>query len=345
MLDIIQAVKKSINIPRKLLPVFSIIIPFLILYSLYPESFEATWKGRTYYLFFLWLFLLEIILNWEELQTRKISDMKLARKIGLIISLLAPTVYVVVANFYELNHMIENLAEQNNILFAHEMPLSTEYLIFSVFFTLIILLEYGISGLKDFSISTIFLGIIGVIYTIDNIYPYGRFTPFQLFVPMTATLAAIVLNLMGYETRLSFISNHPTYGSMPYLAILDTQHPTGFAIAWPCSGVESLLIYTVTILLFLKKSGIPWKHRVIYFIIGAIITYFINILRVVTVFVIAINGGDIGGFHEYYGPLYSISWIISYPLMIIGSRALWRKIRDWKAGTKNGSGVFKTTPE
>ena len=330
MLDIVQKFRKNSQILVKLSPVFSFVVPFLILYFLYPNSFEATWKGRTYYLFFLWLFFLEIILNWEELQTKKISDMKLARKIALIISLLIPTAYVIVANFYGLNYTIEKLAEQHNIPFASWMPLSTEYLVFASLFALIILLEYGISGSKDFSISTVFLGIIGVIYTIDNVYPYGRFAPFQIIVPTTATFAANVLNLMGYETRMSFISNHPTYGSMPILTAWDSQgrFSQPFAIGWPCSGVESLLIYIVTILLFLQNSVIPWKHRIIYFIIGGIVTYFINILRIVTIFVISINGGDPGAFHDLYGQLYSIFWIVSYPLIIVASRALWRKIRN-----------------
>jgi len=332
MLNIIQTVKKSINILRKLLPLFSFIIPFLILYSLYPESFEATWKGRTYYLFFLWLFLLEIILNWEKLQTRKIDKMKSARTVTFTITLFIPTAYVIVANFYGLNYMIEKLAEQHNIPFASEIPLSTEYLVFAVLFALIILLEYGVSGSKDFSISTVFLGIIGVIYTIDNVYPYGAFTPFQIPVPTTTMLAANVLNLMGYQTR--FLS--PFHG-MPVLIAWDSQgrYSRPFAIGWPCSGVESLLIYTVTILLFLKKSVIPWKHRIIYFVIGGIVTYFINILRIVTIFVISINGGDVWAFHDYYGQLYSITWIVSYPLIIIGSQALWGKIRNWKTGTKD----------
>lgn len=336
MLDIVQKFRKNTQILVKLSPVFSFVVPFLILYFLYPNSFEATWKGRTYYLFFLWLFFLEIILNWEELQTKKISDMKLARKIALIISLLIPTAYVIVANFYGLNYTIEKLAEQHNIPFASWMPLSTEYLVFASLFALIILLEYGISGSKDFSISTVFLGIIGVIYTIDNVYPYGRFTPFQIIVPTTATFAANVLNLMGYETRMSFISNHPTYGSMPILTAWDSQgrFSQPFAIGWPCSGVESLLIYIVTILLFLQNSVIPWKHRIIYFIIGGIVTYFINILRIVTIFVISINGGDIGAFHDLYGQLYSIFWIVSYPLIIVVSRALWRKIRNCARETK-----------
>jgi exosortase/archaeosortase family protein len=327
--SIVQIFKKNINVLRKLLPIIPFIIPFLVLYSLDPKSFQATWKGRTYYLFFLWLFLLELILNWEELQTRKISDMKLARKIVLIISLLIPTVYVIVANFYGLNYMIENLAEQHKIpwISARWMPLSTEYLVFAALFALIILLEYGISGLKDFSISTVFFGIIAVLYTIDTLCT-GKFAPLLIFVPTTATLAAKVLNLMGYETRIFYPSSNPTYGSMPYLWIRDSQGKfAAFGIDWPCAGVESLLIYTFTILLFLKKAGIPWKHMIMYFVIGGIVTYFINILRIVTIFVIAIKGGNIWLFHDFYGQLYSISWIVSYPLIIIGSRALWRKTR------------------
>jgi len=329
MLDIVQKFKKNTQILVKLSPVFSFIVPFLMLYLLYPNTFEVTWKGRTYYLFFLWLVSLEIILNWEELQSRKIEKMKSTRTIAFIITLLIPTIYVIVANFYGLNSVIEEIAEQRNIPWANVMPLSTEYLVFAVLFTLAILLEYGTNGLRDFSISTLFLGIIGAIYTIDNIYPQGRFTPFQFFVPTTTTLAAKVLNLMGYMTWLS------TSNAMPTLSAWNSQGAWGAKIAWPCAGIESLLIYTVTVLLFLKKTAISWKHKTIYFVIGAIVTYFINILRIVTVFTIAINGGDFMRFHDYYGQLYSITWIISYPLIIIGSRALWRKIRERRTATKN----------
>ncbi|HIH97014.1 MAG TPA: archaeosortase/exosortase family protein [Thermoplasmata archaeon] len=339
MSGVIQKVKKNIHILRRLLPLLSFVIPFLVLYSLYPDSFEATWKGRTFYIFFLWLVCLEIILSWEKLQVRKISEMKTARTIAFIITLLIPTIYVIVANFYGINNIIKDLAKQYDILWAGTVPLSTEYLVFAVLFASIILLAYGINGLMDFSISTLFLGIIGLIYIIDDIYPYGTFTPFQIFVPTTAKLAANVLNLMGYQTSISAIKD-PHYGNMPYLTALDPKDPlkfAGFGIAWPCAGVESLLIYTITILLFLKKSGIPWKQKIIYFAIGAIVTYFINILRIVTIFVISINGGDVHAFHAYYGLLYSITWIIFYPLIIIGSRTLWRKIRNRKICMKNVS--------
>jgi len=339
MLDIVQTIRSKSNILIKLLPLLSFVIPSLVLYFLDPDSFEMTWKGRTYQLFFLWLFSLETILGWEEFQIEK-RTLKSIRTVTFIITLLLPTIYVVAANYFGLNTMIMDLARQCNVPLVDWMPLSIEYLVFAVLFASIILLAYGINGLRDLSISVFFLAIIGVIYMIDTLYPYGKFTPFQFLVPTTTVLAANVLNLMGYETSMSFISNHPTYGSMPYLEVKDSLGESAeFGIAWPCSGIESLLIYTVTILLFLKKTAIPWMHKIVYFAIGAIVTYFINILRIATIFVIAIDYGvesaQVQLFHNYYGQLYSITWIIVYPLIIMGSRALWEKIRNWKAGPKD----------
>jgi len=357
VLDIPQTVKRNVNILIVLLPVLSFSIPLLILYFLYPYSFEQTLQGRTFQLFFLWLVSLEIILSWEKLQKNKMDKLGSIRTVSFIIALLLPTLYVIVANYYGINAIIEDLAKQNiptedplREIHASVVPLSTEYLVFAVLFCLIILLAYGTNGLMDFSISTLFLGIIGVLFTIDNLYPAGRFPPLQFFVPATATLAANLLNLMGYQTSVSSVT-HSYFGDIPLLKVGDPKDPSKFAaygIAWPCAGVESLVLYTVTILLFLKKTDIPWKHRIVYFVAGAVVTYLINGLRVVTLFVIAINTGGLSStefqrFHNYYGSLYSITWIISYPLIIIGSRALWGKIRNWRTSTKDGTGLSVRT--
>ena len=347
MINKMQSTLLNINTVKKLLPLIAFVIPFLILYSLYPQSFqgdpawEGSWQGRFFYLFFLWLLSLEFILSWEELQKSKVNRLRSVRTVAFIIAFLLPTIYVIAANYGGLNAVIAESAARNNVPLAHLMPLSTEYFVFAVLFNLIILLAYGINGLKEFSISAFFLGIIGIIYTIDILYPYGRFTPFQLLVPTTATSAANVLNLMGYETSMSIIKN-PTYGTLPHLVVEDSLgRSAGFGIAWPCSGIESLIIYTVTILLFLRKTAIPLTQKAVYFVIGAAVTYFVNILRIVSIFLIALDYGanstQVQSFHNYYGPLYSIIWVISYPLIIIGSRALWWKIRNRKTGIRDVS--------
>jgi thaumarchaeosortase len=345
MLDIVQQFKKNSQILVKLSPVFSFIVPLLILYFLNPNSFEATWKGRTYYLFFLWLVSLEIILGWEEIQTSKVDKLKSVRTLAFVISLLLPTIYVLIANFLGLNPALVDLAKQSDMRspWAEFMPLSIEYLVFGVIFAVISLIGYGKEGLGDFSISTLLLFAVGTLYLVDNFYPYGQFTPFQFLVLPTTILAANGLNLMGYQTAV-IITTNPYYGWLPYLTAWDPKNPStraGYGIGWPCAGVESLMIYTVTIFLFLRKSTIPLKQKIIYFTIGAVVTYLINILRIVTIFLIAMNNGDVGRFHDFYGQLYSITWIISYPLMIIGSRILWRRISHRTLLDK----VYKKTAE
>jgi len=237
MLNTAQKVKENIRILKKLLPILSFIAPFLILYRLHPDSFQTTYQGRTFYLFFLWLVSLEMALNWEKIREDRIDTLRPVRTIGAVISLLLPTFYVVVANYCGLNTLIVEAAEQTNVPLAHLMPLSIEYLVFALLFASIILAIHGKKGLIDFSIPTLFLVSIGAIFTIDDLYPYGRFAPFQILVPATATLAANVLNLLGYQTRVS-LTTHPEYGLMPYLSARNPNDPSklaSFGIAWPCA--------------------------------------------------------------------------------------------------------------
>jgi exosortase/archaeosortase family protein len=122
---------------------------------------------------------------------------------------------------------------------------------------------------------------------------------------------------------------------MPRLTATDPVNPlrtATFDIAWPCAGIESLLIFTVVALLFLKRMSISWKAKTAYFAVGAAVTYIINILRIATIFIIGMDSGDVQMFHFYYGPLYSITWIVSYPLLILGSQTLWRKIARKNSG-------------
>jgi len=325
-----EKVNDTLRTIIKVLPIMAFVPAFLILYSLYPANFEVTWKGRLFYVIFIWLASLEIIISWENL-TNRIKKLASARNAVFITSFFLPTAYVIISNFFGLNTLITNWSQINNVGRPTEMPLSIEYLIFASFFVLLVWSEFGFAGFKESSISLAFLATIGIIYTIDTLYPAGTFTPFQVFVPTTSTLAANFLNMMGY--RASFLPQ--TLLGTP---ILQVQAANGvsatFGIAWPCSGIESILIYTVTILVFLKKSTITLMHRIAYFAVGAIVTYFINILRIATIFIIQINTG--GGntltpqaqdFHNIYGGLYSIMWILSYTLIIMGSELLSSKFK------------------
>ncbi|UCG36174.1 MAG: archaeosortase/exosortase family protein [Candidatus Bathyarchaeota archaeon] len=199
------------------------------------------------------------------------------------------------------------------------MPLSVEYIVFAVLFVIIITLAVGYGGLKEYSITAFFLWAIGTIYTIDSLFPYGSFTPFQIFVPVTASLAANVLSFLGYQATLGL----PSEG-MPLLTAANQNGSASFYVAWPCSGIQSLIIYTLVVLLFFRKTTISPIARITFFMIGSVATYCVNILRIATIFVIQINQGEIAAeiFHNYYGELYSMAWIMAYPLIIMSSYLL-----------------------
>jgi thaumarchaeosortase len=322
--------EKQTAILMKLLPFIAFLVPFVWLYFLDASSFDLMWKGRTFQLFFLWLISLELILSWQDLQSSNNKKNLLAKKIALIATSTIPTIYVGASYYLGLNQIIQSLASRSNIPWANSMALSTEYLVFATLFSMIVFLAFGAKGLKTFFIPAFFLCLVGALYTIDNVFPYGQFTPFQIFVPTTTSLAAIILNLLGYNTNISYGENS-LQGTMPFLTATDpNQFPsitTTYAIAWPCAGIESFLIFTVTIFLFLKRMNLSLKSKIFFFMIGAVITYIINALRIVNIFLIGMAGGNIEMFHFYYGPLYAVVWITAYPIIIIGSQILWRKIK------------------
>jgi len=323
----------------KLLPILSFIVAISILYNLDPTSFDYTWKGRTYYLFFVWAIILETILSWDTL---KAEDWKLKslKTVLFTIALILPVLYVFLANYISFNgytnfnKFIINLAVKCKVggptirdieYFSGKMPLAIEYLVFTVIFEFIILTEYGIDKLGKYKLSTLLLGLIGFVYLIDNLYPYGAFTPFQIIVPVTASLAAFFLNLMGYRATLKI----PENGNVPILNVEGLKGSVG--IGWQCSGVDSLTIYSIITLVFLKESSLSREKKIGYFVFGAIITYLINILRIVTIFMIGMTYGlgskEWWRFHDYYGPLYSITWITAYPLIIIATNTLGGKLK------------------
>ncbi|MGD8544691.1 MAG: hypothetical protein PVH12_00825, partial [Candidatus Bathyarchaeota archaeon] len=82
IINIVQDTERIVNVTIKLLPFFSVLIPLVILFLFqdvaYPHyeyysgsfsnTFEILWKGRGFYIFFVWLVILELILGWEKLR-------------------------------------------------------------------------------------------------------------------------------------------------------------------------------------------------------------------------------------------------------------------------------------
>jgi hypothetical protein len=119
-----------------------------------------------------------------------------------------------------LNNAIIDWSLANNLqgAWATTMPLSLEYIAFALLFFATVFLSFGKKGIIGYAIPFFFMIIVGTLYIIDNLYPYGQFTLFQAFVPTAATVASIIFNLMGYSAVLTDQSDL-IHGTMPILNV------------------------------------------------------------------------------------------------------------------------------
>jgi len=292
------------------------IVPLIILYRIDPGSFDYLWKGRAPYFLFLWLFGLETALGWKKLKTEHTTFWTKKTVLATVI-LLLPTVYAVGLNFGLQSGIVElgkavgvPIIDGDTWYLTHSWPFSLECILFAVFFVASIWLLYGVRGLNAFSVSAFFVGGVGIFYMIDTFYPNGTFTVLQSLVPITTSGVAAILNLLGYETEILPAGEEGLFlkvgmgGGKPYEAI----------IAWSCAGSHSLFLYSFMIMLFLRGTSISRMRKIIYVAVGAAGTFFVNILRIVTIYVIGSNSGDSPAklFHEFYGEFFFIAWMFIY---------------------------------
>jgi len=276
--------------------------------------FNETWKGRMFYLFFIWLLLLESIIDLEKIVEKRPKNR--FKILTFFICANIPLIYILAVNFLGMNQTIVELGRiigiDSRLYFMFlSWPLSFEYLVFFLSFLIAIILAYKTDGLKTFSISLSLLGVMSFVYIIDTYYPEGMLKPLQMLALPTAACAAVLLEILGYNFTLLYL---PGPNSLP-LIHMHPFNPVG--IVWSCAGVHSLLLYLLIIMLLFKRSDISNFRKLVYFVIGAVCTYFVNILRIASYFVILKSGGDAQFFHDSIGELYFVFWMFAYVLIII----------------------------
>jgi thaumarchaeosortase len=336
----IEMVKKS-WLHASLLGCFIAAIVFLMIldyfnlesFALFNERgfyFDYTWKGRLFLLFFLWLFILEDLLNSDKLSKKDLETKPRSRfkVLAIFVCALIPLIYIIGVNFLGLNQTIINVGEMLrgdywrahspywNLILEGDWPITLEYFVFTFSFLATTLLAYGKEGLRKFSITLALVAGISVIYLIDVMFPYGVFKPLQMLALPTAACAAALLDILGYVFTLSF---SPGLDAMPIIRAQADGQAVAIGIAWPCAGVHSLFLYTLIILLLFKKSSISSFRKLLYFIVGAVGTYLVNVLRIIVYFFIRVNEGLTAAqtFHDTYGELLFVVWILLYILLII----------------------------
>ena len=321
-----------INYSSILVIIISFTLPIAILFLLYPNSFQLVWEARMPYILFVWFLGLEVVLSLKKFRRGLI----LGKKILLILVAAAiPTIYVLATSFWGLNYAVTELGKSVGVpylIFGKyfidvSWPISLEYLIFAVSFTITIFLIYGLYGLKNLLVAVFFIWSTTVFFFIDTFVPYGIVGALQVFVPFTANSAARVLEFLGFRTLVGEISDWRGPGVL--LTVIGGNSSFTAAVYWPSAGIQSLVIYSGMILLFIKDTSYTLLRKVLYFAIGAAGTFTANILRIVTILVVGLKIGHVeaNAFHDYYGELFFISWIVIYLVLIVYGSSIINRTR------------------
>ena len=131
------------------------------------------------------------------------------------------------------------------------------------------------------------------------------------------------------QSILRFIGDHVVYlgNDTPATAngnllVLKGFHgPFYLQVFWPSAGVQSVIIYSLVMLSILLRLRIPSSHKLVYFLVGALGTASVNILRIVSLSMVAItvtsNVKEWEAFHSFAGEIMFLPWIGIYLTAVI----------------------------
>ncbi len=308
--------------------------------------FERTWKGRMFYIFFIWIALVESIADWESI-TSSLSTNHFASFLSLAFASV-PMIYVLSFNYLGLDNIVlefgklilrpEYSSGQQSFFVTEHWPLSVEHILFALLFFLAFVCVYGRRVLRFFPVSFSIIGGIGVFYMIDTIFPYSLSAPLQTIAIPTAACAAVLAQSLGYMVVLNLYWTNPA----PQLMVIKTvDQRVSASIAWPCAGVQSLFIYLLVMLLFLRRSSMSDARKIVYFIAGAVGTFTVNVVRIVAYYVASLEVSPTMGsqIHDVYGELFFLGWLglLFMSIFCIQRFRLVERIRNLKRRTLHRS--------
>ena len=151
--------------------------------------------------------------------------------------------------------------------------LAMDYIAYAGYCLIATALLYSMRSIILMALTPIYLLGLGILDMMDAYFPEDSLAFLQVWVYLIWNVVVFLLSLMGFHI-LSSAGAGPV--SLPSLMLQGNRlflwGYQGFitlAIYWPSSGVVSMIIYSLVILVLLVKLDAPRKRKVVYAIIGA----------------------------------------------------------------------------
>jgi thaumarchaeosortase len=289
-----------------------VISPFLACFILFPESFLLTWNvGHAGFAFAAAFIFVEIVGIRFRISVVRVS----------LITLLS---ILIIAYFIALplglNQLIISIGHAYKVAIVNSWVLMSEYFAITIYAMAALFLLLGINWYKVAPAGVVYLVGSTVILSLDSFFPYDSLGPLQMIVPTYLQFDQSILRFIG--DHFVYLGNDTPASASGNLLVLKGFHgPFYLQVFWPSAGVQSVIIYSLVMLSILLRLRIPFSHKLIYFLVGALGTASVNILRIVSLSMVAItvtsNVKEWETFHSFAGEIMFLPWIGIYLTAVI----------------------------
>ena len=126
----------------------------------------------------------------------------------------------------------------------------------------------------------------------------------EVIVPFEVRLVAVILAALGVEVAVT----------REYVVLSGSSQPFIAEIVWNCIGWQSVLFFAITAFIGLQGDRYTHLSKFKAFLIGALGTFWVNILRIVLVIFVAYNFGQLTAtvVHDYGSLLAVIGWLFLF---------------------------------
>ena len=289
-------------------------IPILFLFLIASQTFELSWAGFGKLgrggLFFVLFFLGFDLLDFPK------TKIKWSMKRKIIVALV---VTIALAYFGEVGlgktvtnaiyDVARTLGASGDV--SNSFLMATDYFADTLYLIALTIGLFAVSAIRRVVTPIVFaLGML-IFYLLDAFFPYGSLGPLQFWanfiVAGASTLAYLFrLPIEGYTNHLNISGLHGYFRLVVY---------------WPSVGVQSILIYSVVMVVIAAKLQAPMIRKVLYTIVGVTGTVMLNVLRIFSIayygYAYATTGQQLDAFHNAIGEFLFPIWIVLFLVLIL----------------------------
>lgn len=305
-------------------PVYFLIAPVVYLVIIDSASFTVFWFwgeqiGRAGFAFIIFL------VAWEWYDSRQ----RLTARRGRWRLIVALTITVILFAYYWQRVMNDAWTYSMRIIItsqfgvSQEAPLSfllaMDYLVYAIFSLCIVAVFYGPRSIRSMITPATYAIGSGVLDLMDAFYPEDSLAFMQSWVYLIWNVVVGILVVLGFRIASPGSVTPPSillrgnqlslWGYKGFIRIL---------IYWPSSGVVSMIMCGIVLIILLIKLDAPMRRKVTYAAIGALGTYFANVLRITLIILyVTYISLDVKTFHDSIGEIIFLTWMLGFLYLVI----------------------------